>query len=402
MEAPLPVPPDGDVITGPRYMAAMITITVIAVLIAWLRMYVRFFVSHNPGWDDYTMFAASLVAVVTNAFLINSYHYGVGRHRLYVPPENIPPAFMWLWAAEPTNLFAVYLVRLSICLFFIRLIPPKKVYMWIIWVTIAALTVSDVFTSVYYFFECRPIRKVWLPKTQGQCFGEGVQQAATWLYQATSILGDLILLTIPISLFWRLQVRLRTKIGLIIICSLGIFTNVCAIVKTVLLPALFSPDPDKTWIIKDLCLWAPMELCVGMICGTIPALAPLFGLATEKTRSRRQRYRKFEGAGSYELSSSGRHNTPGHHHPRDPSGMNSALGAPDDTAAPQKPTRSVTVTRPASKERFFAQEPDDRWIRTTYEVDISREPIESSSDTMAGARTNGENGERRAGWWNVV
>ena len=60
MEAPPPMPPDGDVITGPHYIIAIIVTTVLAVLITWLRMYVRIFMSRNPGWDDYTMFAASV------------------------------------------------------------------------------------------------------------------------------------------------------------------------------------------------------------------------------------------------------------------------------------------------------------------------------------------------------
>ena len=224
MSSPIPPPPDGDVIQSEGYMAGIITLTVAAVLIAWLRMYVRTFVSQNVGWDDYIMFAASLITIVTNAFLILGYKYGMGRHIYYVPHADLPKVFMWLWAGEPTNLFAVFLVRLSICLFFIRLVPPqKKIYAWTIWVLIALLTASAVFTSVYYFFECRPIEKVWRPKeVKGKCFSEGVQEAATWLYQATSIIGDLVLLLIPVTLFWRLNVRLRTKIGLIVICSLGI------------------------------------------------------------------------------------------------------------------------------------------------------------------------------------
>ena len=152
---------------------------------------------------------------------------------------------MWLWAGEPTDLIAVYLVRLSICLFFLRLVPPKRIYIWTIWITILLLTVSNIFTSIYFFFECRPIRKVWSPMTEGMCFNNEVKKGAIWLYQGrwsmnqaqklargemvaknycagTSIYGDLVLLIIPTKLFWRLQVPLRIKIGLIIICSLGV------------------------------------------------------------------------------------------------------------------------------------------------------------------------------------
>lgn len=156
----------------------------------------------------------------------------------YLKPDQITQTFMWLWAAEPTNLFAVFLVRLSISLFFLRLIPPKKIYLWIIRGTIAALIISDIFISIYYFFACRPIQKVWKPATPGECFGREVDVAATWLYQgevalkihsqsanviqAVSISADIILLVIPIRLFWRLQVPVRTKLALMFICCLGI------------------------------------------------------------------------------------------------------------------------------------------------------------------------------------
>lgn len=96
---------------------------------------------------------------------------------------------MWLWIAEPTNLVAVFLVRISISLFFLRLIPPKKFYLWIIRVTIAALIVSAVFVSAIYFIQCTPIRKVWEPGTPGRCLGREVFASAVWLYQ-----GEIVLL----------------------------------------------------------------------------------------------------------------------------------------------------------------------------------------------------------------
>ena len=176
---------------------------------------------------------------------MNSYRHGMGRHIYYLKPDQITQTFMWLWTAEPTNLFAVYLVRLSIGLFFLRLIPPKKIYLWVIWGTIAALTVSDIFVSIVYFFECRPIRKVWEPETPGTCFSPEVLSSAVWLYQgelahrprirclgkclqsantvlAVSILTDIFLLGIPVHLFWRLQVQLRTRLALMFVCCLGV------------------------------------------------------------------------------------------------------------------------------------------------------------------------------------
>jgi len=121
--------------------------------------------------------------VVTDAFLINAYHLGLGRHILYIPPENVPETFKWLWAAEPTNLLAVYLFRLSIALFFLRLVPPKRRFIWTLWATIGMLTVADIYVSIDFFSECRPIRKVWLPQTPGACFSDIFNQSALWLFQ---------------------------------------------------------------------------------------------------------------------------------------------------------------------------------------------------------------------------
>ena len=53
-------PPDGDVIVSNRYIVAISVMTILAVLTVWLRMYTRIFVSRNRGWDDWTMFAASV------------------------------------------------------------------------------------------------------------------------------------------------------------------------------------------------------------------------------------------------------------------------------------------------------------------------------------------------------
>ena len=63
-QATLTPPPDGDVIYSNRYIAGIVAMTIVAVLIAWLRMYTRIFVSRNPGWDDWTMFAASVRQII--------------------------------------------------------------------------------------------------------------------------------------------------------------------------------------------------------------------------------------------------------------------------------------------------------------------------------------------------
>ena len=63
-------PSEKDTILSNRYIAGIVVLTVLAVSIAWLRMYVRIFVSRNLGWDDVTMFGASVSSFSTSALQV--------------------------------------------------------------------------------------------------------------------------------------------------------------------------------------------------------------------------------------------------------------------------------------------------------------------------------------------
>lgn len=52
------IPPDDDYRYA--YMAGIITATIVAVLISWIRMYTRMYISHNVWWDDWVMFIATV------------------------------------------------------------------------------------------------------------------------------------------------------------------------------------------------------------------------------------------------------------------------------------------------------------------------------------------------------
>ena len=121
---------------------------------------------------------------MTNAFLIKAYSLGIGRHLYYVPVAQVPDTFKFLWMAEPTNLFALYFVRLSISLTFLRIIPSNKTgFRMVVWSTIAGLTASDIYVSVTYFIQCIPIQKVWEPDSPGWCLNDAAYQAGPWTYQ---------------------------------------------------------------------------------------------------------------------------------------------------------------------------------------------------------------------------
>ena len=89
-----------------------------------------------------------------------------------------------------------------------------------------------------------------------------------------SILSDFILAAFPIFYFWRLQVDLKTKIGLWLLMGLGLITGVCCIVRTVLNNESLPDDATYNGIVNWT--WRLFEVQFGIIAACIPPLRPLY------------------------------------------------------------------------------------------------------------------------------
>ncbi|KAI6824904.1 hypothetical protein KC332_g8281 [Hortaea werneckii] len=134
------------------------------------------------------------VMLVELAVIIPSVSLGAGRHVEYLDPKaNIQGLHLNL-VTQPLCLIALWLTKLSVGLFLIRLTPSK-----------------------------RHVRIIW---------GVMILTVLSWLGNfRISALTDLIFALLPIPLVRRLQMNRRTKVAIIEILSLGIFVTACAIIK---------------------------------------------------------------------------------------------------------------------------------------------------------------------------
>ena len=97
-----------------------------------------------------------------------------------------------------------------------------------------------------------------------------------------SIVSDFVFAGFPILLLWRLQIDLKTKVGLWLLMCLGFITGACCIVRTVLngqsLPADGTYGGIVNWI------WRTFEVQVGIIAASIPTLRPLYSRFARRWR----------------------------------------------------------------------------------------------------------------------
>jgi hypothetical protein len=81
---------------------------------------------------------------------------------------------------------------------------------------VISATASVFFTTL---FNCNPIERSWNAAIPGKCFNPDIP---TWLSTVTSVVTDIYILVLPIAPLWRLNMKLRDKIKVMVAFSFGI------------------------------------------------------------------------------------------------------------------------------------------------------------------------------------
>ncbi|KAK3207682.1 hypothetical protein GRF29_96g28712 [Pseudopithomyces chartarum] len=164
--------------------------------------------------------------------------------------------------------------RISYAILLLQLIPTAKTKRRFLWAVMGTQFVVDVGTVIVSFAQCKPVSAYWGPDAKKHCWDPVVQQYTGFFQGSVCSLVDLILAVFPAHLFWKLQMKLQTKISLSILMGLGVFAMVFSIVKTIKLQAI-SEKGDPTYALADLGLWFTLEAYMVLLAASIPTLKPV-------------------------------------------------------------------------------------------------------------------------------
>ncbi len=161
--------------------------------------------------------------------------------------------------------------KVSICLFLMRL-PNSKALLLPLQCAVAFLLFSNTILTVIWIMQCQPIHAAW--DDRGTCMSREAKQGIILAQAIISVLSDFAFAAFPILFLWRVQIDLKTKIGLWILMGLGFITGACCLVRTVLNNQSVPLDGTYDGIINWL--WRLFEVQIGIIAACIPALRPLY------------------------------------------------------------------------------------------------------------------------------
>lgn len=111
--------------------------------------------------------------------------------------------------------------KMSIAWFLLR-VTVKPIHKWIIYAAVGMTVVSCLAFFFACIFQCWPISYFWDKYTQtGTCVPDTVVIALAFLFSAISIITDFTFALLPAWIVSHLNMKLKTKIALIVLMGLG-------------------------------------------------------------------------------------------------------------------------------------------------------------------------------------
>lgn len=213
---------------------------------------------------------------------------------LYIPEDHAAQLMQWLLTAIFLNVLALFFMRISVCFFVLRLLPPSKT--WKSWpkaLTYATLFVNFISTLINclgFGLWCRPLAGLWNHQIKAKCYSyhvlvnifrvSGGMFSSKWSTETPSdlslivlgALSDFSVALIPVFIVMGLQMDFRTKISISIVLGLGFLTAACSIAKVIVSINPDNPRSSNT----NVGFLSTTEECFGIIIASLPALHQLF------------------------------------------------------------------------------------------------------------------------------
>lgn len=187
---PTPGPLSPDISRGSDLTIVKWLTTSIAVLLVSLRFYVRGVLRKKLGWDDYTILLAVVsylpsvpfqqsftdscskaFAIAESIFSIFQVQSGFGRNIYYLTPVQIQHVGLYTTICIMLLTIGTGLVRISVCLFVLGLLPVTKMsYRRWIWGLLAFCTIFSLGDFLAQCFQCVPLSGLWDKGVKARCF----------------------------------------------------------------------------------------------------------------------------------------------------------------------------------------------------------------------------------------
>ncbi|KAG8168457.1 hypothetical protein KVR01_001206 [Diaporthe batatas] len=258
--------------TGLQPLAIGISIAApcFAFVFVLLRLYSRYFITKNLGWDDGLIVLPMVLAIAQAYTTVMGIKLNfIGYHTKDIPWDQMDTVLgaKYNYATQLLYNPILALVKNGMLLFFLRVggsIDNLRLFIIFIIVLNTLMMVSIFLIDL---LQCIPIQKTFYLNTTGTCINVGDFFIST---AAATILTDILVIIIPVWITWNLKMKLRKKLAVIFLLSMGLFIYR----MYYLINAYYGePNPDSTYGVGGTASSIEVNLAIASACG--PFLKPL-------------------------------------------------------------------------------------------------------------------------------
>ncbi|KAF2111991.1 hypothetical protein BDV96DRAFT_498286 [Lophiotrema nucula] len=260
-----------------------IALTVIAMICVAMRIYTRAYIVRNIGLEDWTMMlAATFTMILLLQLIVSAKKFKMGFSGYALTSEEMIGSVQLGLAIIVVYKMCVTLIKISILFIYLRIAVTKR-FERLCKGTILLLMVWQMIVTIIVPAQCIPLRKVWdfTGEVKGKCINVNAFYYTTSMFH---ILMDLWILALPIQLVRSIPRPYKEKLGLIFVFGLGILSTIASIVRFSSLTRL-SSSKDPFFDSLPINTWSIVEVCIGIVCASVPTLRPLFSQA-QRNRTR--------------------------------------------------------------------------------------------------------------------
>ncbi|KAF1955829.1 hypothetical protein CC80DRAFT_79793 [Byssothecium circinans] len=294
-------------------------------LLCWVavlfRLYTRFRVVREPGWDDYLIIIGVLLNLISLISLLLIYKFGFGTHLrdIYkLNPQHLIICMKLLWLQHAAFHTCAGFVKLSLLAQYLRMFKKGIVRK----ICIVFLLLTSIWSAFWFFaswFPCFPVYGYWnrniVPPPK--CWGLGYrssESAMTFMYAfgGSNMVLDTIIFILPMTMYFRKGISRKEILALSCLFTLGFVVVIMAIVRIWALTSHRGDDIDRldfTWWYPLIMILSSIEIDFAIITASIPifwpvivASLPEIFVTHEVHITRHERLpEESSGAGDYEM-----------------------------------------------------------------------------------------------------
>ncbi|KAK8083091.1 hypothetical protein PG996_001872 [Apiospora saccharicola] len=266
--------------------------TILAVVITFMcfswtcvasRLWVRFKIIRDPGWDDFCVVMYLLTTTSGSISLLVGTKYGLGQHFLTLPMDDMITWSKTFYVANAAYCTSTAFIKLALLLQYLRVYPKGSLMHR---TCLATLLLTALWGLVYSFiswFPCFPVNHVWELKPDAKCYGYGSSRpsefSATYeSHTAINMILDAIVLIIPMPLLFKEGTGMAQRVRIAALLFMGTIVIALAIwrLQTILEhKAATVPTRDPTWYGPITMLLAVLEVDAAAVCASVPIFWPM-------------------------------------------------------------------------------------------------------------------------------